>query len=76
MVITRAIIEKLHLPVSGMQYDVRLVRSVDGGETFWYCGFGRFCKTKEEAADYIRNCQEEIEQIIDTTNLLDGKDGD
>lgn len=48
MVITHAIIEKLHFLVSGMPYNVRLVRSVDGGKTFWYCGFGCFCKTKEE----------------------------
>lgn len=76
MVITHAIIEKLYFPVSGMQYDVRLVLSVNGGETFWYCGFGCFCKTKEEAESYIKSCPEEIEQVIDTTNLLDGKEGD
>ena len=76
MVITHAIIEKLHFLVSGMPYNVRLVRSVVGGKTFWYCGFGCFCKTKEEAEKYIKNCQEEIEQVIDTTNLLDGKEGD
>lgn len=55
--ITHAIIEKLHFLVNGMQYNVRLVRSVDGGKTFWYCGFGCFCKTKEEAESYIKNCQ-------------------
>lgn len=35
-----------------------------------------FARPKEEAESYIKNCQEEIEQVIDTTNLLDGKEGD
>lgn len=31
-------IKKLSFPVSGYNYNVQILRSVDGGETFAYCG--------------------------------------
>lgn len=35
-------------------YNVQLWHSYDGGKSFVYAGFGRFCKTKEEAEDYVK----------------------
>ena len=47
-------IKKLSLPVSGYNYNVQILRSVDGGETFAYCGSGRYFKTKEDAKAYSK----------------------
>lgn len=48
-------VEKLHFPVDGIyNYNVQELISVDGGNTFWYCGSGKFCRTLEEANEYVR----------------------
>lgn len=53
-------VEKLHFPVDGIyNYNVQELSSVDGGETFWYCGFGKFCRTLEEANEYVRQMKGE-----------------
>lgn len=51
-IIKKRKIEKLSFPVDGYNYNVMEWRSVDGGKTFWYCGYGKFCKTLEEAEQY------------------------
>jgi len=52
-------IEKLHFPVDGVyNYNVQELTSVDGGKSFWYCGFGKFCRTLEEANEYINSMLE------------------
>ena len=33
-------------------YNAQILTSVDGGETFAYCGQGRFCRTRQEAREY------------------------
>ena len=48
------IIKKLDMPVHGNAYNVQEWTSTDG-KNFYYCGFGRFCKTQEEAKEYIKN---------------------
>ena len=50
MVKRKVIINKLHLPVDGFAYDVKLLTSVDGGQTYYYAGFGRFARTRNDAA--------------------------
>ena len=35
-------------------YNVQLWYSYDGGETFWYSGYGRFFRDEESAADFCR----------------------
>lgn len=40
-------------PVNGYKFDVQLWKSIDGGETFWYTGNGKFCRSVEEADAYI-----------------------
>lgn len=50
MIKRKVIINNLHLPVDGFSYDVKLLTSIDGGQTFYYAGFGRFARTKEDAA--------------------------
>ena len=40
-------------PVGDYLYNVQEWRSVDGGETYCYCGIGKFCKTIVECCEYI-----------------------
>lgn len=54
-VVTKCKIEKLAFPVDCYNYNVSEWRSIDGGETFWYCGHGKFCKTLQEAEEYAKN---------------------
>ena len=55
-------IEKLHVPIDGVyHYNVQELTSVDGGKTFWYCGFGKFCRTLEEANIAAHNMKEDWE---------------
>lgn len=51
-VITRVNIHKNYYPIDGYKYDAQIVRSVDGGRTFYHCGEGRYCKTYKEARQY------------------------
>lgn len=36
----------------GYRYNIQITTSIDGGKKFWYCGLGKFCKTKEEVKAY------------------------
>lgn len=46
-------IEKLSFPINGVyNYNAMIFRSVDSGKTFCYCGYGKYCKTLEEAESY------------------------
>lgn len=53
-------IEKLAFPVDGFHYNVSVWISVDSGETFAYCGIGKFCKTRKECKRYIADYKREI----------------
>lgn len=49
----RVNIEKLSFPIDGLyNYNAMVFRSVDGGKTFCHCGYGKYCKTLEEAEAY------------------------
>ena len=49
-VITRVNIRKNYYPIDGIyKYDAQIIRSVDGGKTFWHTGDGRYCKSYNEA---------------------------
>ena len=50
--INRYRLEKLHLPVEGYSFIVKTITSVDGGQTFYYCGNSKYFKTEAEAAAY------------------------
>ena len=55
-VIKKYRVEKLHFPLDGVyNYNVQELSSVDGGKTFWYCGFGKYCKSLEEANEYVKS---------------------
>lgn len=56
-VIEKVEIETLSFPVDGYHYNAKVLRSIDGGETFWYCGFGKYFKTFQEAQQF-KNEQE------------------
>lgn len=46
-------IEKLSFPVGNIyNYNAMIFRSVDGGNTFAYCGCGKYFKTRETAENY------------------------
>lgn len=51
-VIEKVEIEALSFPVDGYHYNCKILRSVDGGETFWYCGSGKYFKTFQEAEQF------------------------
>ena len=56
-------VEKLYFPVDNVYlYNVQELTSVDGGQTFWYCGFGKFFRTLEEANEYVQKLKEENEK--------------
>lgn len=46
-------IETMDLLIDGYKYNVQVWISVDGGENFYYCGMGKFCKTEREATEFI-----------------------
>lgn len=59
-VIKKYRVEKLHFPVDNVYlYNVQELTSVDGGNTFWYCGFGKFFRTLEEANEYVQKMKGE-----------------
>lgn len=45
-------ISELSFPVDGYKWDAKVWLSVDGGDNYYYCGIGKYCKTKEEAEAY------------------------
>lgn len=51
-VIEKVEIEALGFPVDGYHYNCKILRSVDGGETFWCCGSGKYFKTFQEAQKF------------------------
>ena len=48
------IVEKNSFSIDGYKYNVQVWLSIDGGESYWYAGIGRFVKTKKEARQYIQ----------------------
>lgn len=51
-IMRKATIERFSFPVDDYEYYVRVWFSVDGGQTYAYCGIGRFCRTEQEAQEY------------------------
>lgn len=61
MVKRKAIIRENHFPIDDIyMYDVQIVTSVDGGKNWYYCGHGRYCKTREEAEEFAATINEEV----------------
>lgn len=56
-VIEKVKIESLYFPVDGYQYNAQIWRSVNGGETFWYCGCGEYFRTLAEAEAYKKEIE-------------------
>lgn len=52
-VINQYQLERLHFPVDGYEFIVKTTTSVDGGQTFYYCGNSKYFRTATEAAAYI-----------------------
>ena len=67
---------KFEIVKSGSQkypYNARILTSVDGGESYYYCGNGRYCKTLQEAFEFIKsNGAEELkEEAEDTAGAME-----
>lgn len=67
---------KFEILKSGSQkypYNARILTSVDGGESYYYCGNGRYCKTLQEAFEFIKsNGAEELkEEAEDTAGAME-----
>ena len=46
-------IEKTSFPIDGIyNYNASVWLSVDGGENYYYCGIGKFCKTYQDAKQF------------------------
>lgn len=51
--------------LDGVRYNAQLLTSVDYGKHFYYCGNGKWCKTKEEAEEYKKYIEEEEMVCVD-----------
>lgn len=70
--VSKAIITKLKFPLDGnLHYNVQIVRSTDG-KSFWYCGCGKFCRTKQEARQFIEESKESFAEVIDNDSEREG----
>ncbi len=48
-------IDSTTYPIDGIyNFDAKVFLSVDGGENYYYCGIGRFCKTLHEAEEWCK----------------------
>ena len=48
-------IKKTDFAIDGIyNYNVCVLISVDGGNNYYYCGIGRFVRTKKEARQWIK----------------------
>lgn len=50
----------LDIPFEGYLFNVQLWKSIDGGKTFCYAGFGKYCRNVEEVDSYIRMTLENL----------------
>ena len=51
-------IHKINFPVANIyNYNAMIFRSVDGGKTFFHCGYGKYFATIEEAQDYKKEIE-------------------
>lgn len=67
---------KFEIVKSGNQkypYNARILTSVDGGENYYYCGNGRYCKTLQEAFEFIKSkaVEELKEEAEDTVGAME-----
>ena len=64
MVKKKVVIHKLAFPIDGVYwFDVKLLTSIDGGLNYYYCGYGRFCKTEQEAEEYADRLRAEYDCV-------------
>ena len=66
-VLAKITISKLKFPVEGYIYNAAITRSVDGGNTFVYCGCGKYCKTLEEVDQFVEETKKK-ENVIEVIN--------
>lgn len=57
------VIEKTTFPLDGIyNYNAQVWISVDG-ESFCYCGIGRYCRTKKEAREYCKQYESNHKEV-------------
>ena len=60
MVQNKYIIQALAFPIDGIYtHNVQRWTSTDGGRTFAYCGFGKYCKSVAEAEAYKKEMEQQ-----------------
>lgn len=57
-VFRRCKIYKLHFPVDGYKFNVQVLTSIDGGNTWYYGGAGRMTKSIRDAMQYVNEWKE------------------
>lgn len=56
-------IEKTSFPIDGIyNWNVQVLISVDGGNNFYYCGIGKFTRTKKAALQYIQEYKKQVKE--------------
>ena len=45
-------IHELAFPVDGYKFDVQIWRSIDNGQTWYYCGCGKYFRTIKEVLQF------------------------
>jgi len=59
MVMRKYKVEQMSYPLDGVyRYNAQVWISVDGGENYYYCGIGKYCKTRAEAGRFCREYEE------------------
>ena len=61
----KVIVSKLNLPVDDYSYDVKLLTSIDNGDTYYYAGFGKFARTLKEAEAIKKELEQDNAIYID-----------
>lgn len=56
--------DKFFQMATGYAYDVEIIRSTDGGQSFWNCGCGAFAKTREEAEQIKKELSKKEYKVI------------
>lgn len=64
MVKKKVVIHKLAFPLDGVYcFDAQLWTSIDGGQNYYHCGFGQYCKTEQEVKEYIDRLRAEYDCV-------------
>lgn len=64
-VISKILIKKNAFPIAGYAYSVEVIRSIDGGNSFYFCGTQKLAKNITEAKRIRAELSEKEYCVID-----------